>query len=328
MKHDLAAAMRTAQGFLRASDPMAATRTIQDALSGASPRAPGLMDRLTRVPGGHAAAPVTPATPGGRIETRHHTGPAGDRDYRLHVPAGPLTGVVVMLHGCTQDPDDFARGTRMDAAAAAHGLIVAYPRQTGAHNAQSCWNWFRPEDQSRTGGEPEIIAGITRDILRDFDLPSRAACVAGLSAGGAMAAILSETWPDLFAAAGIHSGLPTGAARDVVSAFGAMRGRGHDGEGDTPQVPRIVFHGTADHTVAVSNAAALMPGSGVETDHDLNGRDVTRLATDDGSELWLVTGAGHAWFGGDPAGSYADPLGPDASAEMIRFFAIHLAAAT
>ena len=354
MNQTLTSAMRRALSHARGSDPAAVTAIIQDALAAGglattSPQVPGgatadrleprpaalgrfRMPRGSTLPGGltmptglrpgglgqgRAAAPALPE--GATWEARRHEGPEGARDYRLFLPSpregGPV-GLLVMLHGCTQNPEDFARGTGMNAVAERHGLAVAWPQQGPAHNAQSCWNWFRPEDQSREGGEPAIIAGITRALLAELGLPEGRAAVAGLSAGGAMAAILATTHPDLFAAAGVHSGLPAGAARDVPSAFAAMRsGGGRQREG----APLIVFHGSADATVAPANAAALVAGSGLETAHEENGRRFTHMVAEDDSELWRVEGAGHAWFGGDSAGSYADPLGPRASAEVARF---------
>ena len=287
---------------------------------GAGLRPQGRVDLPSLGRGLRGARHVPPPLPeGASWEARRHDGPDGARDYRLFLPS-PRTGgpvaVLVMLHGCTQNPEDFARGTRMCAVAERHDLAVVWPQQGPAHNPQSCWNWFRPEDQRREGGEPAIIAAITREVLGELGLPEGRAAVAGLSAGGAMAAILAVTHPDLFAAAGIHSGLPAGAARDVASAFAAMRsGGGHQRAG----APLIVFHGTADATVAPVNADALVPGSGVETRHEERARRWTRLVTGGGDELWRVEGGGHAWFGGDAGGSYADPLGPDASEEIVRF---------
>lgn len=367
MGNDFATALGRALGETRASDPMAATATIQAALFGqpfpgfaesgdCAPCAAfsgtgkgadrptagldlssvggtfgrfapsgmtglsGMADPAGRT-GGVRTPRRAPVPNGARVETRRHEAAAGSRDYRLFVPSprdGGLVGVVVMLHGCTQSPEDFALGTRMDIAAEAVGFVVAYPGQTGAHNMQSCWNWFRPQDQGRDGGEPAILADLAMTLADEFDLKGRVH-VAGLSAGGAMAAALAETHPEVFAAAGIHSGLPAGSARDVSSAFAAMRGQGAAGR--APAIPAIVFHGTADGTVSPRNARVLVPGDGIETRHEARGRRWTRLTTDTGSELWLVDGAGHGWFGGDAAGSYADPSGPDASAEMLRFFA-------
>jgi poly(hydroxyalkanoate) depolymerase family esterase len=255
---------------------------------------------------------------GARWETRRYDGPEGSRDYRLFVPEGDAPhGLLVMLHGCTQDPEDFARGTRMNHAAARAGLAVAWPQQGPAHNMQSCWNWFRPEDQRREGGEPAILAALARGVAAELDLPEGRMAVAGLSAGGAMAAILAVTHPDLFVAAGVHSGLPAGAARDVGSAFAAMRAGAAGTQGDG--APLIVLHGTADATVSAANAEALVPPGGAETAHAAGGRRWTRRVAPSGSELWRVEGAGHAWFGGDTSGSYADPQGPDASAEIVRF---------
>lgn len=268
------------------------------------------------LPGQPDASPPVPE--GGAWDLRRHEGAAGSRDYRLFVPAeGSPNGLLVMLHGCTQTPDDFARGTRMNHAAAEAGLAVVWPQQGPSHNPQSCWNWFRPEDQQREGGEPALLAALTQEVVAELGLPQGRTAVAGLSAGGAMAAILAITHPDVFVAAGVHSGLPAGAARDVSSAFAAMRGGAPVEQGDG--APLIVLHGTADAIVSAANAEALVPPGGIETTHEGGGRRWTRRVAPSGSELWHVDGAGHAWFGGDRAGSYADPIGPDASAEIVRY---------
>ena len=348
MTHHFRPALRRSMARVRASGadapPIDVSAVISDALTKA-----GLMDGAGRSAGRPFARHPTPAArlglpgPGNgtrRMRARHdappplpegatwqsrrHQGPEGARDYRLFLPSpradGPVA-VLVMLHGCTQNPEDFARGTRMCEAAERHGVAVVWPQQGPAHNPQSCWNWFRPEDQRREGGEPAIIAAITRAVLDELGLPGGRAAVAGLSAGGAMAAILAATHPEIFAAAGVHSGLPAGAARDVASAFAVMRAGG----GAQPAgSPLIVFHGTADATVAPANSEALVSGPGALTSHQGNGRRWTRLVTSGGSELWRVEGAGHAWCGGDATGSYADPLGPDASSEIVRFALGHM----
>ncbi len=267
---------------------------------------------------GPAAEPEI--APGARFLARTHADAAGSRDYRLYVPAAlgdaAPEGIVLMLHGCKQTPEDFAVGTRMHAQAEARRLIVAWPAQTGAHNASRCWNWFRPEDQTAGAGEPAILAGLARALVAEFGAAPDRVFVAGLSAGGAMAAVLGATHPDLFAAVGVHSGLPAGCARDVVSAFAAMRGE----TGTRPQRPAvrtIVLHGTADGVVVPSNAERILPPA---ADARLDaGPGWTRRVTPDG-ELWRIDGLGHAWSGGDPRGSFAAAAGPDASAEMIRFF--------
>lgn len=260
------------------------------------------------------------------------------RDYKLFIPPtvpgaepGPL---VVMLHGCTQDPDDFAAGTRMNRLAAEHGIHVLYPAQSRQANPQACWNWFKANHQQHGRGEPATLADMTRRIVADHPIDSSRVYVAGLSAGGAMAAILAQAYPELFAAVGIHSGLPAGAAKDLPGALAAMKGQG--GRGEPLRVPTIVFHGDADATVHARNGAqvfAAAPGGDDTLLSDTLRPDGSRRAvtrhrrTDDNSrvvaEHWVVHGAGHAWFGGDPAGSYTDPDAPDASAQMLRFFLAH-----
>lgn len=288
------------------------------------------------LPGG-VGRPAAPPLPAGTTFTwRNHGSPAGSRRYRLFVPSCPpseLQGLVLMLHGCKQTPDDFAAGTGMNALAEARGMLVAYPEQPGGANISGCWNWFEPAHQGREAGEPAILAALARDLVAEFDLPSGRVFAAGLSAGGAMAAVLAETHPDLFAAVGIHSGLPYGAASDLASAFAAMRGQGMApaprGAGCGPRV--IVFHGDADRTVHVANAEAIVERSrtaDARAEHAAGtdgGRDWQRirLKAPGGSpqvESWRIAGAGHAWSGGHPAGSFTDAGGPSASAEMLRFF--------
>jgi poly(hydroxyalkanoate) depolymerase family esterase len=274
---------------------------------------------------------------------------AGALHYKLFVPAGlgAAAPLIVMLHGCTQSPDDFARGTRMNALAQEHGYVVAYPAQSRSKNAQKCWNWFRSHDQQRGQGEPAIIAALTGQLVKSHGLDERRVYVAGLSAGGAMAAVLASTYSDVYAAIGVHSGLPVGAARDLPSAFAAMKqGAGGPSAGVPPAhrdpVPAIVFHGDRDITVDPSNGAAIIAqcigttpavletqpdGTRATVEHASvpGGRAYTRtiFRNADGSvaaEQWVIHGGGHAWFGGDPAGSYTDPSGPDASENMLRFF--------
>lgn len=297
------------------------------------PQGSVLPQGLTGMPRGNAA-PEVPE--GARYETRQFTSALGARDYRLFVPSGiadGAKGLIVMLHGCTQDPDDFARGTDMNSHAEREGLIVVYPHQTRAQNPQGCWNWFRPQDQRAEAGEAALLAALTRTVAAEFGVPTDSIFAAGLSAGGAMAATLAATQPGVFAAVGIHSGLPHGIAHDIPSAFGAMRGQGGR---STPvaqgAVRMIVFHGTSDATVHPSNAEKLVEAAGPslraskrQDKGSAGGRSYRRdlVEADDGTpliEAWRVDGAGHAWSGGRSEGSYTDRAGPDASAEMVRFF--------
>ena len=301
-----------------------------------------------RMPGGLPAglspgAPQVPVPPGAQFLAARFGNEAGTRPYKLYVPSGYRPGrpvpLVVMLHGCTQSPDDFAVGTRMNDAAETHTCLVAYPGQTGSANMQKCWNWFSEGDQHRGRGEPSLIAGITLEVMRDYAVDSQRVYVAGLSAGGAAAAIMGDAYPDLFAAIGVHSGLACGAARDVQSAFAAMQGSGtvtvRSGRAQRV-VPAIVFHGDRDSTVNPRNADAVVAQSGraatltkhVEQGRAPGGHTYTRTLSVDPSgrtvvEQWVVHGAKHAWFGGSAAGSYTDPHGPDATSEMLRFFLEH-----
>ena len=295
----------------------------------------------------HDAASTATARTRGTFEALHFVGDSGELDYKLYVPAGLDTAhapLLLMLHGCTQSPDDFARGTRMNALADVHGYIVAYPEQPASRNATHCWNWFRSGDQQRGGGEPALLAALTRRLIATHGLDRSRIYAAGLSAGGAMAAVLANTHPDLYAAIGVHSGLPIGLATNVPSAFVAMRGGASRRSATAPngasrQVPAIVFHGDKDTTVHPSNGAGVIAqslasdgvdaaaanGAHVERGIAAGGRRYTRTVHTlaDGSaaaEHWIIEGAGHAWSGGDAAGSYTDPHGPDASAQMLRFF--------
>jgi len=284
------------------------------------------------------AAPTVQVADGARFLSATFSAAEGSRPYKLYVPSGYRAGqavpLIVMLHGCTQSPDDFAAGTRMNELAEARTCLVAYPEQTAAANMQKCWNWFREADQRHGSGEPALIAGLTRAIMREFSVDPRRVYIAGLSAGGAAAAVMGVAYPDLYAAIGVHSGLACGAARDMSSAFAAMQ-RGGAGVGGHA-VPTIVFHGDRDSTVSPRNGDAVVAQAGeadpmgerVEQGRVPGGHAYTRTLHRgaDGRtaiEQWLIHGAGHAWSGGSPAGSYTDPRGPDASQEMLRFFLEH-----
>jgi poly(hydroxyalkanoate) depolymerase family esterase len=300
-------------------------------------------------------APTEPAHPGTFV-SRSFANDAGARTYKLYVPASyaeessePVP-MIVMLHGCTQSPNEFAEGTRMNALADQHGFLVVYPAQAPNANGAKCWNWFRSEDQTRDRGEPSLIAGITREVASSYRVDERRIFVAGLSAGAAMAVILGVTYPELYAAVGAHSGLPYGAAHDLPSAFGAMKGGGAAARMRNPPaapmarrpyanyaVPTIVFHGDCDHTVDPRNGTAIVEQATVGRSDESRLRASVREGTASGGrtyshtiyvdaanqpvvEQWVLHGAGHAWSGGSPNGSFTDACGPEASAEMIRFF--------
>ena len=184
----------------------------------------------------------------------------GSRDYKLYRPSIQRREglpLIVMLHGCTQSPDDFAAGTRMNSLAEEHGFFVAYPAQHSLANARQCWNWFKPEDQGRERGEPSLIAGISREVMHHHPVDPGRVYIAGLSAGGAAAAIMADAYPDLYAAVGVHSGLPAGAASDLSSAFDAMRMGTKSTDRPGRLVPAIIFHGEKDPIVNSANGEAL-----------------------------------------------------------------------
>lgn len=305
-------------------------------------------------PATHSHPDVAKAMPGEFVE-RSYSNTAGTRAYKLYLPknyADAPMPLVVMLHGCTQTPDEFAAGTRMNQLADQHGFLVVYPAQSTAANDGKCWNWFTEINQVRDRGEPSLIAGITREVASDYAVDQRRIYVAGISAGAAMAVILGATYPDLYAAVGAHSGLPFGAAHSAFSAFAAMQGnrgtltgtRGHPGRRSQrltaarPSIPTIVFHGDHDTIVNAGNGAQIVDQAvalaaaehgplqkAVRERASANGRDYTTTEYHAQSasplvEHWVLHGARHAWSGGSPDGSYIDETGPDASAEMVRFF--------
>jgi len=296
-------------------------------------------------PSGSGGAPAE----GGTFLARSHAGPGGTRDYKLFVPSHPQASapLVVMLHGCTQNPDDFAAGTGMNVLAEREGLFVAYPAQSRSAHPQKCWKWYDPSDQGRESGEAAIIASITRAVMEGYPIDPARVYVAGMSAGGAAAMNIAHAYPDLYAAVGVHSGLAAGCARDLGSALMAMQG-GAPGFGTGPhfgatvkpkRIPTIIFHGVEDGTVSVRNAdqiLAQVEAAGLtaitEAVEGGNGRfgghpyKRTRYADRTGRvvvEDWRLQGVGHAWSGGRPEGSYTDPEGPDATRAMLDFFGEH-----
>jgi poly(hydroxyalkanoate) depolymerase family esterase len=264
--------------------------------------------------------------------------------YKLFTPShrasSGLLPLVVMLHGCTQDPDDFALGTGMnDAARAAdgsQGFYVLYPSQPRNVNAQGCWNWFERAHQRRGQGEPAWIAELTQQVISTHPIDPERVYIAGLSAGGAMAAVVAAAYPDVFAAVGVHSGLPVGAASNLTQALTAMkRGSSNAGAHPATSAPTIVFHGDQDRTVHAVNAQALIAAAtagsevGVQTEQGQSAfgkkftRSVYASAAQTQAEHWQLHGAPHAWSGGSAQGSYTDPRGVNATQEMLRFFRLH-----
>ncbi len=292
----------------------------------------------------------------GTFDTLTFSNHAGTRAYKLYVPAGisDAPPLLMMLHGCTQSADDFAAGTRMNQLAEQHGFLVVYPEQAASANPSRCWSWFNAPDQLRDSGEPSLIAGIAGAVAKRHGADSRRIFVAGLSAGAAMAVILGETYPELFAGVGAHSGLPYGSAHDIASAMATMKGgrsglaglRNPAGAAAAPRaklaraVPTIVFHGDRDHTVQHTNGVEIVRQAAnahaaevgdtamrihTERGTSAGGQRYSRAVHIDAEgqpkiDAWTLHGAGHAWSGGCASGSFTDSNGPDASVEMARFF--------
>jgi len=358
-------------GLDTTSGPMASvTQTIRQALSSkglsdprqaaASPDAPiDVTARVVDAPVGPHEEPrqrpgIIDAEAPGTFQAHLFSNAIGSRAYKLYVPirVDEKPPLVVMLHGCTQSADDFAAGTQMNRLAEEHGFLVVYPEQAANANMSKCWNWFKAQDQVRDAGEPALIAGIVREVAARHGVDSRRIFVAGLSAGAAMAVVLGQAYPEVFAGVGAHSGLPYASAHDIPSAMAAMKGgRGRAGAGlpssrseptrtTRHAVPTIVFHGDRDHTVQHDNGVLIVDQTNKAFREERNGANLqsstlrgaspagrsysrTVHADPDGTariESWTLHGAGHAWSGGHASGSYTDSSGPDASAEMIRFF--------
>jgi poly(hydroxyalkanoate) depolymerase family esterase len=290
--------------------------------------------------------PPVPVRGAGEFTWGQFQSDAGSLQYKLFVPGsydGTPMPLVVMLHGCGQDAHDFALGTGMNELAEEYGCLVLYPEQSRGANWHGCWNWFDKANHERGQGEPAMIAGVTQKIIADYAVDRTRVCIAGLSAGGAMAVILGRTYPDLFTAVGCHSGLAHGSATD---SFGAMHAMRHGADvcplmDDDPaiDVPIIVFHGDMDDTVHLSNGMGVVRQSIEASSARITEDDAEVFSEDAGTasraftrsvhrgeagevlaEHWTVHGAGHAWSGGNQRGTYTDASGPDASKEMLRFF--------
>jgi poly(hydroxyalkanoate) depolymerase family esterase len=310
--------------------------------------------------------PKVHATTGGLWQQYTYNGSAGSRPYFVYTPAnyqpGTIVPMIVMLHGCTQTPADFAAGTQMDQLADQKQFIVVYPQQTSTYNLEDCWNWFDPADQSRGSGEPAIIAGIVQTVEQStaqWTIDSHRVYVAGLSAGAAMAVLLGATYPDIFAAIGVQSGLEYKAATTSNDAFTALRQGGPDPmqQGQvaytamgsvTRVVPTIVFHGTSDYTVYPVNGEQVvrqwMQTDHLSSDKTYNASFTRPTSTTNGQvagghsytvytwndtegnevqEYWLVNGMGHAWTGGSSSGTFTDSQGPGATQATYNFFMSH-----
>ena len=285
--------------------------------------------------------------------TEGHFGEPLKRRYMLYEPASRRPGpapMLVLLHGCNQGAEDFAAGTRMNEAAEDAGMFVLYPEQSLLANPMRCWNWYAPQAPAGGTGEASLIAALTRQVAAEHGIDPTRVYVAGMSAGGAMAGVLARDHPDLYAALGVHSGVPAGHANSLYSALRLMSRGPAPGQIEASQggedgasraIPSIVFHGDEDTTIHSSNAQAIHadPASDQPEHIQVGSLQSSTESTDDergitrsveygpggvtNRELWIVHGAGHAWAGGSGEERYTDASGPTASREMLRFFLQH-----
>ncbi len=342
----LRTALSGANARSRGSNPEAQPRHARDAVLAPAARRPlgevlrALRARPAVLPGADAPETQPQHEFGDRFVSRAYRGAAGALNYRLYVPADHERrdlALVLMLHGCTQNPEDFALGTRMNDVADEFGLIVAYPHQPRSANVSGCWNWFDKRHQNRGSGEPAKLAGLAQTLASEFGVKKDRIFAAGLSAGGAMAEVLAATYPDVFDAVGVHSGLPYKAAVDVPSAFAAMKGtavaQSAPHAANDNGCRKIVFHGGVDDTVHPANGERILdqarrgpnPLQRFDLDWEAEGGRINRTVLKDDSgrpivEHWFAEGGGHAWFGGDRRGTYTQSVGLDASRVMVRFF--------
>jgi poly(hydroxyalkanoate) depolymerase family esterase len=276
---------------------------------------------------------------GGRTVSDTFTSDAGSRRYDVYLPDAydgtAALPVIVMLHGCTQDAADIARGTRLNTAADDRRVLIVYPEQPATAHPRTCWTWYDEAHQSRDRGEPSLIAGITRAVMSKYRVDSSRVYIAGISAGGAMAAIVAAEYPELYAAIGVHSGVPVGAARSVTEALGVMQ----RGPADADALPAMsvkatafIAHGADDAIVSPRNgellarqwAAAL--GATVESKgQGPDGVEVHRFSRDGtvAVEWWSIGGVGHAWSGGSADGTFTAPAGPSVTNALVTFLLGH-----
>jgi poly(hydroxyalkanoate) depolymerase family esterase len=289
----------------------------------------------------------------------------GTRPYKLFVPNGysgeETLPLVVVLHGCTQDPDNIAMGTRFNSLANIHNFLVLYPQQTREFNANKCWNWFEPEHQVRGSGEPAIIAGMVDYVRENYKVDSNRVFITGLSAGGAMSTIMGACYPDYFAAIGVHSGLEYKSGTNLETAFSAMSNGGPDPDrqgqlayqcsGSSSRVlPVMVFHGSSDEIVNPVNGLQVIQQFAQMNDYADDGVDndsISSTPTSSGDyqipdaysytvhdyggdatpllRYYEISDMGHAWSGGniEKPSTYTDPQGPDASVRLWMFFMSH-----
>lgn len=307
---------------------------------------------------GALAAHAAPAL-AGKLQPFSYFGPAGLYTYEVYTPANYQVGtsvpLIVVLSGCTLDAATMAADTGMDTLADQKQFIVAYLQQMPFNNASLCWNFFLSTDQHRGLGEAAEIAGITRAVENNtsrWTINPHRVYITGISAGGAMAVNMGVTYPDLYAAIGVHSGVEYQAVTAFSLTATVTGGPPPVQQGDVAYramgsyarvVPTIDIQGSADPIVWPINGDQVIQ-QWMETDHDASAGTynasfahpstttsgqvpgghsyaVSTWNNTSGQEIeeyWVVNGMGHAWSGG--SGLWGDPQGPSADLAMYDFF--------
>jgi poly(hydroxyalkanoate) depolymerase family esterase len=291
----------------------------------------------------------------GKWERSFHSAPptagrfVNHLSYALYTPPGAALArmpLVVMLHGCKQNADEFAQGTRINLLADRYGFAVLYPEQSKHDHAHRCWRWY-DDSSAGGGGEAASVVSLVQAVVAQHRLDPERVYVAGMSAGAGLAALLAIRYPSVFAAVGLHSGVVFGEARSAVAAMDVMRrGSRNDPVGlidatvdvrNFPGMPAIIVHGELDSVVSANNAEQLSTqflrlngfidatgarragetreekvADGVVRDFVKNGRRVVKTC--------VVRGLGHSWAGGDDTVAFHSSKGPDSTALMWEFF--------
>jgi len=308
---------------------------------------------------------LSPNLEAGRIESGSYYSFNGMRSYKVFLPSNHSEStnhgkipVIIALHGCMQDSESFAAGTRLNEWAEKLGFAVYYPEQSKFFNIYNCWNWFLPTNQMKNTGEAELIMGGLKKVTREFSLNKDKTFLLGMSSGGAVVSILANCYPRSFQAVATHHGTMYKAASDVFSAKEVVyngskiapevaAAKGYSCSGFTPKknpLPAVIIHGSrgavmrAIHATQVESELRIFNDyldNGIR-DNSLDDEMTFEKFTPDNLysydvvtwshrgrpyiKRYMIETLGHAWSGGDNQYEFNDPHGPDATKIILDFF--------